>query len=124
MDSSIKSFTQLISWQESHKLVLEIYKITEKFPVDERFGLTNQIRRAGVSITSNIAEGFRRESYKEKIRFYYISLGSLSEVQNQLLLARDLGYLDQEKFQQLAVGTVSASKLIMGLIKSSKIKVN
>lgn len=119
---SITSFTQLKAWQESHKLVLEIYEITKVFPKDEQFGLTNQIRRAAVSITSNIAEGFRRETYKDKIRFYFISLASLSELQNQLLLARDIKYLDKEKFMEIAKQSVIASKLIMGLIKSSKTK--
>ena len=81
----IKSFTDLQVWQEGHKLVLLIYKVTKKFPKEELFGLTNQIKRAGVSITSNIAEGFSRQSYKEKLQFYYMSLGSLTEIQNQLL---------------------------------------
>lgn len=93
--SKIKSFTDLNTWKEAHKLVLLIYKITKQFPHEEQFGLTNQIRRAVVSITSNIAEGFSRSSYKEKSQFYSISLGSLTEVQNQLLIARDLKYITQ-----------------------------
>jgi len=78
----IKSFTDLISWQEGHKLVLLIYAITKKFPKEELFGLVSQIRRCAISITSNIAEGFSRKSKKEKINFYHISLDSLTELQN------------------------------------------
>lgn len=71
----IKSFTQLIVWQESHQLVLLIYEITKLFPKDELFGLISQMRRSAVSITSNIAEGFSRQSFKEKVQFYSIALG-------------------------------------------------
>ena len=116
----IKSFTDLNAWKEGHKLVLEIYKITQKFPKEEIFGLTNQIRRAVVSFTSNIAEGFSRNSYKEKVQFYSISLGSLTEVQNQLLIARDIGYIDKDEFNKIAEITVVANKITNGLIKKSK----
>ncbi len=84
----IRSFTDLNAWKEGHKLVLEIYKFTQKFPKEEQFGLTNQLRRAVVSFTSNIAEGFSRNSYKEKLQFYSMALGSLTEVQNQLLVGK------------------------------------
>lgn len=116
----IKSFTQLNAWQEAHSLVLGIYEITKEFPKEEQFGLINQIRRAIVSVTSNIAEGFSRNSYKEKSQFYSMSLGSLTEVQNQLLIARDLKYLSKEKFTDLAEKSVTVSKLLNGLIKKSK----
>lgn len=116
----IKSFTQLIVWKEGHTLVLEIYKITKSFPKEEKFGLTDQIRRAAVSITSNIAEGFSRHGSKEKIQFYYMSLGSLAELQNQLLIARDIGYITNETFSTLANQSVTVSKLLNGLINSIK----
>ena len=77
-------------WREAHKLVLLIYKTTKGFPKKELFGLTSQLRRAAVSITSNIAEGFSRQGYKEKLQFYYMALGSLTESQNQLLIAKQL----------------------------------
>ena len=118
--SKIKSFTDLNTWKEAHILVLFIYKITKHFPHDEQFGLTNQIRRAVVSITSNIAEGFSRSSYKEKSQFYSIALGSLTEVQNQLLIARDLEYITQEEFNEIADKTITVNKLLNGLIKKSK----
>jgi four helix bundle protein len=91
--NQIKSFINLDAWKEGHKLVMAIYKITDCFPNKEMFGLTSQMRRCSVSITSNIAEGFTRNSYKEKIQFYFISLGSVTELQNQLIIARDIGYI-------------------------------
>jgi len=116
----IKSFTDLNTWKEAHLLVLKIYKLTQKFPKEEQFGLTNQLRRAAVSITSNIAEGFSRGSYKEKCQFYSIALGSLTEVQNQLLIAKDISYITVREFSSLAQQTIVISKLLNGLIKKSK----
>lgn len=117
----IKSFTDLDAWKEGHKLVLMIYKTSALFPQTEKFGLINQIQRAAVSITSNISEGFSRQSVKEKINFFYTALGSLTEVQNQLLIARDLDYINRDLFNKLASQTVIVSKLINGLIKSLKL---
>ena len=97
-----------------------IYVATKKFPKEEIFGLVMQIRRAAISFTSNIAEGFSRNSYKEKLQFYTIALGSLTEVQNQLLIARDIGYLSQKEFGDIAQQTVEVSKVTNGLIKKSK----
>lgn len=116
----IKKFTDLSVWKEGHKLVLSIYNITKKFPKDEMFGLTSQMRRAAVSITSNIAEGFSRQSYKEKLQFYSISQGSITELQNQLLVARDVDYLSKEDFKKVADESVIVNKLINGFIKSTK----
>lgn len=116
----IKSFTDLNAWKESHRLVLLIYEITKSFPKEELFGLTNQMRRAAVSVTSNIAEGFSRSSYKDKAHFYTVALGSLTELQNQLLVARDLRYISKDEFNNLASITVTANKLLNGLIKKSK----
>jgi four helix bundle protein len=82
--------------------------------------LTNQLRRAAVSFTSNIAEGFSRNSFKEKLQFYSVALGSLTEVQNQLLIARDINYISQEEFRLLAEQSVKVSKITNGLIKKSK----
>ena len=89
-----KNFTDLMVWQKAHQLVLEIYKITRHFPKDELFGLTNQLRRAAVSIPANVAEGFIKSGYKDKIRFYIIAEGSLNEVKYYLILAKDLDYTD------------------------------
>jgi len=100
--------------------VLEIYKITKNFPKDELFGLTNQIRRAAVSITSNISEGFNRISPKEKLQFYFIALGSLAETQNQLLIARDIGYIKLEIFDKIQTQLVVSQKLLNAFIKSTR----
>ena len=115
--NKIKSFTDLIAWKEAHKLALFIYEVTKLFPKEEIYGLTNQIRRAVVSVSSNIAEGFSRKSNAEKRQFYYQALGSLTELQNQLLIARDIGYINKDKFNSLANQTISVSKLINALIK-------
>lgn len=117
---SIKSFTDLNAWKEGHKLVLMVYKATKHFPKDEMFSLINQLRRAAVSITSNIAEGFSRQSYKEKVQFYSTALGSVTEVQNQLMIARDVGYLDEVEFSKIFQQTIVVNKLTNGLIKKSK----
>lgn len=111
----IKSFTDLYAWQEAHKLVLIVYKETESFPQKEIFCLTQQMRRAVISITSNIAEGFSRQTNKEKYQFYSMALGSVTELQNQLLVAKDVGYLGKEIFSKLADQTVIVHKLINGL---------
>jgi len=116
----IKSFTDLKAWQEGHKLVLLIYRITKNFPKDELFCLVNQMRRCAISITSNIAEGFSRQYYPEKIQFYSIAQGSNTELQNQLLIAKDVGYLDQNNFNIIANQSVTTHKLLSGLIKKSK----
>ncbi len=117
---AIQSFTGLIAWQEAHKLVLLVYRVTQTFPKEESFGLTNQLRRAAVSISSNIAEGFSRKSAKEKSQFYRMALGSLTEVQNQILISRDIQYVAKKEFDDIAQQTVIVSKLINGLIKSAK----
>jgi len=116
----IKSFKDLNAWKEAHKLVIQIYKITSSFPQVEQFALVNQLRRAVVSITSNIAEGFSRASFKEKIQFYSMSLGSLTEVENQILVAKDVGYINQEEFIALQNQIIICNKLMNGLIKKSR----
>src|ERR1051325_10539090 len=119
----IKSFTDLDAWKEGHKLVLEIYKATQKFPKEEVFGLTSQLKRAAVSLTSNIAEGFSRHSYKEKCQFYSVALGSLTEIQSQLMVARDIGYIKKEEFEPFEAQTVKISKITNGLIKKITLNV-
>ena len=120
--AKITSFTQLNTWKEAHKLVIEVYKITKNFPKEELYSLSDQMKRCVISITSNIAEGFSRKGKKEKMQFYYTAKGSLTELQNQLLAARDVGYLDPKLFQKIAEQTVIVHKLINGLIRSSESK--
>jgi four helix bundle protein len=119
-DTKIKSFTDLNAWKEAHKLVLIIYKITKDFPKEEMFGLASQIRRAAISITSNIAEGFSRQAYKEKVQFYFVAKSSLTELQNQLLIARDINYVTEQDFDNIANQTVIVHKLLNGLVRKSK----
>ncbi len=115
----IHSFTDLHAWKEGHRIVLTIYKLTKQFPKEEKFVLVDQLRRCAVSITSNIAEGFSRYGKADKRHFYRIALGSLTELQNQLLIARDLEYISENDFQTIAEITISVSKLLNGLIKST-----
>lgn len=119
-NNEILSFKDLYAWQEGHKLVLLIYEITKSFPKDELFALTSQIRRAGVSITSNIAEGFSRQSYKEKVQFYAMALGSTTEVQNQIEIARDIHYIQALEYDKVLEQSVVVHKLLNGLMKGAK----
>lgn len=111
------SFKDLIVWQKSHAFVLSIYKATNNFPQSEQFALTSQIRRAAVSISCNVVEGYERGSQKELNRFLLIARGSNAEVQAQLLIAKDLGYLKEKDFAKLAEQSVEVNKLINGLRK-------
>ncbi|MDP3947295.1 MAG: four helix bundle protein [bacterium] len=118
--NKIQSFTDLEVWKEAHKLAVLIYEITKTFPKEEIFGLISQMRRAVVSITSNIAEGFSRFSYKEKTQFYSISCGSLTELQNQMLIAKDVGYLNEQNFRKLSDQSITAHKLLNAFIRKTR----
>src|SRR3990167_1461388 len=116
MSGTIRDFTDLLAWQEGHALVLETYRLTKAFPKEEVFSLVNQMRRAAISITSNIAEGFGRQGYKEKVQFYYVAQGSLIELKNQLLIARDIHYINSPEFTKASEQADQAHKLLQGLI--------
>lgn len=120
--SPIKSFMDLKAWQEGHKLVLDIYRITEFFPKNEQYGLVSQMRRAAVSITSNVAEGFSRDSFSDKSHFYIMAHGSLTELQNQILVAKDVKYIGKSESDILFVQTELVYRILGGLIRSSKEK--
>lgn len=96
-----KSFKELIVWQKSHKLVLEIYKITKSYPKDEIYALTNQIRRAAVSISANIAEGYKKKTKANKLNFLNISEGSLEEVKYYIILSKDLDFITEKEYNSL-----------------------
>jgi len=119
MDNRIINFNDLKAWQTGHQVILLIYQETKIFPREEQFGLISQLRRASISITSNIAEGFSRKTAKDKIYFYSISLGSLTEVQNQLLIAKDLEYLKLDSYLGILQLLVQVQKMLHGLIKSA-----
>jgi len=113
---TIKSFEDLIIWQEARKFDNKIYNLTRGFPQEELYGLTSQIRRAAVSVMSNIAEGFDRRTTKEFINFLIIARASVSEVQNDLYISLDLNYINKESFQTTYNHAQKIAKLINGLI--------
>ncbi len=105
-------------WKKSIDLVKDIYKTTQSFPKEEIYGLTNQIRRASVSISSNIAEGAARHHKNEFKQFLYISLGSLSELETQLIISKEINFINAEKFDYLENYLIMIRKMLLGLIKS------
>jgi four helix bundle protein len=122
MGSSIRSFEDLEVWQRSHQLVLAIYKETENYPYDEKFGLVSQMRRAAVSIPCNIAEGFRRKGLKNTVHFYNIAHASLDELRYQLILSRDLGYIADDKsyISQVEIVSKMLSKITSSISATNK----
>jgi four helix bundle protein len=119
-DSSkmLKNYRELKVWQRSYRLCLEIYRITKTFPNEERYGLTSQIRRAAVSVPSNIAEGYGRKTTPEYIRFLYIAYGSICELETQILLSGDLGYIETGKLEILQEGIGEVERMLKALTKS------
>lgn len=109
------SFQKLNVWQEAKKLVVEVYHLLDEFPKFEKYALCDQIRRAVVSVPSNIAEGSGRKSLKEQIHFLEISYGSLMETYNQLLIAIDLTYITEESVEAIKPRIDSVAKMINGL---------
>jgi four helix bundle protein len=114
---SLKTHKDLKVWQESRKLITEIYYLTSNFPKEEVYSLTAQIKRAAISIPSNIAEGAARDSNKEYIHFLYISLGSVAELDTQLIIARDLNFINEKNFTVISQKLNDVAKMLSGLIK-------
>jgi len=100
-----KTFRDVIAWQLAHKLVLEVYRYTTRFPREEMFSLTSQFRRAAISVAANIAEGFAKFSYRDKIRFFNIAEGSLEECRYYTLLSKDLGFGENMHLHELVEQT-------------------
>lgn len=115
----IRSFTDLIVWAEAHNLVLRTYIATKSFPKEELFALTSQMRRAAISITSNIAEGFSRKGKKEKIQFYMIAKGSLTELESQFLVARDIKYISLSEVGEIFNQITSVHRLLNAFIRKT-----
>jgi four helix bundle protein len=113
-----RDYQNIVAWERSHRLTLSVYQLTKIFPRDERFALVNQLRRAAYSVPANIAEGSARDSKRDYLRFLFIALGSLKETEYFLFLARDLGYLSNEDFQQATEGVNAAFSALFGLIKA------
>jgi four helix bundle protein len=109
---------ELDVWKASIDFVLHLYEMTKRFPKEERYSLSSQIRRAAVSVSSNIAEGAARNSDKEFIQFLYIALGSLAELETQIIIAQRLGYLTQSA--NLLDKASSIKQMLLGLIKYLK----
>ena len=114
----LKNYKELKVWQRSYQLCLEIYKITKRFPNEEKYGLTSQIRRAAVSVPSNISEGYGRKTTPEYIRFLYIAYGSNCEMETQILLSGDLGYIETDKLENLQERMGEVERMLKALIKS------
>ncbi len=113
-----KTFKEVIVWQKAHAFVLSVYKVSEKFPKSEMYGLTSQFRRAATSIAANIAEGYKKRGTADKLRFYNISQGSLEECRYFIILANDLDYL--QDVNKLNTQIEEVSKLLHGYIKAIK----
>ncbi len=115
----ITKFEDLYVWQKAHALVIKIYKITKSFPDEEKYGLASQMQRAAVSVAANIAEGFKKRGKRDKINFYNISQGSLSELKYYLILVKDLGYYENSnEIKELAD---EIDKMLNGVIASVQI---
>jgi len=117
MQTDSKDYKSLNVWKESRKLVKMIYELTAKFPDNEKFGLTAQMRRCSVSIPSNIAEGIGRNSSKEAKQFFYIAKGSIYELETQLYLSEDLGFASSVQFEAIITQLIEVRKLVIGYIK-------
>ena len=111
----MQDFTKLQVWQKAHTFTVNLYKTTNCFPTEEKYGLTNQIRRACISIESNLAEGCGRNGDKEFSRFINIAQGSAYEVRCQIFVARDLGYIDADKFKLLDTKITEISRMLNSL---------
>ena len=111
------NFHGIVAWQKAHDFVLLVYKMTKSFPDFEKFGLCSQFQRAAVSIPANIAEGYKKLSRADKLRFYNIAQGSLEECRYYILLSRDLEYIDEIQYNALLALAEEASKLLNGYCK-------
>ena len=120
------TFENVIAWQKAHSFVLLVYRITKSFPADELYGLTSQFRRAAVSIEANIAEGYKKLSKADKLRFMNISQGSMEECRDYILLSRDLQYINDADFSNLHDTLEDASKMLFlycnGIMNNNGIK--
>lgn len=112
------SFRDLIVWQKAHQFVLAIYNATKQFPREEIFALTNQVRRASVSVAANISEGHKKKTIPNQLNYLNISEGSLEEVKYYLILANDLEYIDNTSFERLSLAAEEVGRLINGYEKS------
>ena len=118
--NTIAQFTDLEAWKINHDMVLQVYKITKNFPREEKFGIIDQLRRAASSVTANIAEGFGRFHFADKIRFYYQARGSSYEVLNFLILAKDLEIIDKDNYTNISSIVLQGGRVLNGLIRATE----
>lgn len=118
MSEKINSFEKLIAWQKTQDLAVDTYNLIRYFPQEEKFALTDQLRRAASSVSANIAEGFGRRSLKDKYHFYTIAYGSLLETKNFIYLAERLGYIDNTTKEATIVSITDCQKLLNALMRS------
>lgn len=116
------AYRKLIAWQKADDLAFQIYQVSKSFPQEEKFGLVSQMRRAALSVAANIAEGYTRKSKKDKVHFYNITQGSLTEIEYYLDFSQRLGYLSEDKYRELVGLRSEAGRLLTGLIKNTNIK--
>ena len=116
----MKTFKDIIAWQKGYQLTLMLYRDTVQFPRGEEFGLKSQLRRAAVSVISNIAEGYKKTSPRERLQFYKMAESSLEEVKCQTMLAHDLGFLDSTNHNELSRLENEAGKVLNGLIQAQR----
>jgi four helix bundle protein len=116
----VKDFRSLKVWEKAHELVLKVYKATDSFPKHELYGVTSQIRRAAVSVPTNIAEGCGKDSDGELKRYFLIAMGSASELEYLLILARDLNYLKDEAYREMQSQLVEIRKMLNAFIQTLK----
>ena len=114
----LKNYKELKVWEKAYKLCLDIYTVTKRFPKEEIYGLTSQIRRSAVSIPSNIAEEYGRKTTSEYGRFLYIAYGSVCELETQTMVSGDLDYMKKEKFQELREELGDVERMLKAMIKS------
>jgi four helix bundle protein len=114
----LKNYKELKVWEKSYQLCLEVYLITQEFPKIEIYGLISQMRRAALSIPSNIAEGYGRKTISEYLRFLYIAYGSVCELETQILLSGDLGYLNENRLSKVQKEVREVERMLQALIKS------
>ena len=114
----LKNYKELKVWQKSYQLCLEIYKLTARFPEGEKFGLTSQMRRAAVSVPSNISEGYGRKTKSDYIRFLYIAYGSNCELETQILLSGDLGFIEDTRIEKIKNEIEEVERMLKALIRS------
>ncbi|MFM9984291.1 MAG: four helix bundle protein, partial [Flavobacteriales bacterium] len=114
--NEINSYRDLDVWKQSRLLVKSVYQLSKSFPKEEQFGLTNQLRRAAISVPSNIAEGSGRNHSKDSIQFFFIARGSLYEIETQLIISFDLEYISESQLQEVLVQVTRCKKLLNGFI--------